>query len=705
MRVQQGIWCASRGAIFLAVTVLIGIAEGVSLAQEGAEAGQNAPPTTSQPRNVNDILNLDIEQLGKVDVRAPQMNIEVTSVTKQESTVGHSAAAIYVITSEMIHRSEANNIPDLLRMVPGLEVAQIDAHTWAITSRGFNNRYGDKLLVLIDGRTVYSPITSGVYWDVQDVLLEDIERIEVIRGPGSTVWGSNAVNGVINIITKRAKDTQGALVTYGGGAGQDNALGGFHYGSTVGEDLHYRIYGKHKEEAPGFNPTGPADDDWRQGRAGFRADWEPDRDKSNLMTVQGDCYVGRNGVSGAAALPNDPWQTALLEDESVSGNNVLARWTHKYSDESDWSIQTYFDQAQRGFSSYKQNVNTFDVEFQHRFPLEMARHHEIIWGADHRQIHDEEACDDFSVNFTPAQRSTSLFSMFVQDEIELVDDRLFFTVGSKFEHNDYSGFEFQPSGRILYTPDKKHSFWGAISRAVRTPSRGDQDVYYTFLPESLPPETGFDRYFPRMQGNPNARSENLVAYEIGYRAQPVEQFAYDITLFYNAYESLVSLVPGGEYVDDYGNLIVPFDMRNTARGQTYGVELSGEQKVSEHWRLSASYSYLHMQLHAAEGGEPNMSPGASPCNQVKASSSWDLGDHWQFDMSWRYVDALLSLEVPSYITMDLRLAYQPNKHLEFAVIGRNLLDDHHLEFREVPPIYFYGTEVQRSVYGKVTYRY
>lgn len=532
------------------------------------------------------------------------------------------------------------------------------------------------------------------------MLLEDIERIEVIRGPGGTLWGANAVNGVINIITKKAKDTQGALVTYGGG-NHDRALGGVRCGGAIGENLHYRIYGKHFERAAGFSPNGSAHDDWRQGRVGFRADWEPDRDKSNLLTVQGDHYVGRDGVFGDAAMPVPPYQSILLENEEVTGGNILARWTHTYNEDSDWSLQTYFDCAQRALTVSKQNINTFDVEFQHRFPV--AQRHKVIWGTRYRQIHDDYASDGFSTGFDPPQRTTSLFSMFVQDQITLVEDRLFFTVGSKFEHNDYSGFEYQPSGRVLYTPDKKHSAWAAISRAVRTPSRAEQDGFFTFPPEPLP----FDpfRYFARITGNPNYESDNLMAYEIGYRAQPQEQFAYDIALFYNVYENLGGLQPKEPFFDPYGNLIVPLGFVKGSRGQSYGMEVVGKWAPSDRWRLSASYSFLHMKLLSDPGVEPFITAGASPRNQVRFGSSWDLGRNWQFDMAVRYVDNLPSLEVPSYITMDLRLAWQPNKNLELAVIGRNLLDNHHLEFTELPRVYFYGTEVERSVFGKATWRY
>jgi iron complex outermembrane receptor protein len=646
-------------------------------------------------------LNSDIEQLGKINVTTPAMNVEVTSVRKQESTVGRSPAAVYVITQEMIHRSACNNIPDLLRLVPGMEVARVDAHTWAISLRGLTDRYSNMLLVLVDGRSVYSPLVGTVYWDVQDMLLEDIDRIEVIRGPGGTLWGDNAFNGVVNIITKKAKDTQGSLVTYGGGT-ENLGLGGARYGGTFGEDLHYRIYGKQFENAAGFSPTGPGYDDWRQGRAGFRADWEPDRAKADLMTVQGDYYVGAEGMAQQVPLPISPYSETYIGDQLPTGSNLLARWTHTFDEKADWSLQTYYDRIQSAWAFQKYSTTTFDVEFQNRFPL--ADRHAIIWGSDYRQVRNEMQVDGFYTGFIPPQRTTGLFSMFVQDEIEIVEDRFYFTVGTKLERNDFSGFEYQPSGRVLYTPDQKHSFWAAISRAVRTPSYFEQNGYLT-NPPTQNPEPPPDQYFQRIQGNTNFISEDLIAYEIGYRAQPQKEFSYDIAIFYNAYENLQAFQMGYPY-EDQGNAVLPLYVVNAMRGQTYGAEISGTWAVSERWRLSGSYSNLQIQLYPSADAmaESVARAGYSPHNQVRLMSSWDIGEHWKFDMIGRYVDNLQTMMVPEYITMDLQLAWAPNKHLEFAAIGRNLLDNHHYEFNSV--FYPYNvTEIERSVFGKVTWRF
>jgi len=684
-------------------------------------ADKPAADTPATPQGGNKkILDMDIDQLSKVNVTEKpnavgpmSMNTEVTSVNKQESTVGHSPAAVFVITQDMIRRSGYNTIPDLLRLVPGLEVARIDAHTWAITSRGFNGRFANKLLVLIDGRTVYTPMFSGVQWDVQDLLLEDVDRIEVIRGPGSTLWGANAVNGVVNIITKKAKDTQGALVTYGGGS-EDLALGGVRYGGHNDEGVSWRVYGKQFERTGGVatDPLG-AFDSWRMGRGGFRMDWEPDPHQGNNLTIQGDFYGGNEGFSALEPIPVRPFSTVPVDDEGVTGENVLARWTHIIDDESDWSLQSYFDRAYRTEPGWMENIYTFDTEFQHRFPL--GQRHHVIWGMDYRQVHGAAVGTPYFLDFLPRESTTNLLSGFVQDEITLVEDRLAFVVGTKLEHNDFTGFEYQPTGRLLYTPDKQHTVWGAISRAVRTPALFDDDGSMTRPRAPLYPDNPFSPYyFARLLGSGSFQSEDLMAYEVGYRAQPHERFAWDIALFYNVYENLESWQRGQFYIDAFGNIIVPYTRGNGTRGETYGLELTGQLTVRQGWRLSAWYSFCQMQLHTLPGVSYGVEylEGDSPRNQARLISSWDLPRCWQFDLTLRYVDELEMVklptytitQIPNYITMDARLAWVPNRNFEIAVVGQNLLSEQHAEYG-VGQFSYRVTDVQRSVFAKATWRY
>ena len=696
-------WRKGRNGVGVLLLALLmsGLTRGPVLADQGADPQGAAPPAQGPARDPNDILNLDLDQLSKVDVRASAMNVEVTSVNRQESTVGRSAAAVFVITQEMIRQSACNNVPDLLRLVPGVEVARMDDHSYAITCRGFNGQFANKLLVLVDGRTVYTPIFAGVYWDTQDIPLDDIDRIEVIRGPGATVWGANAVNGVINIITKKAKDSQGAMATYGGGTEYLNR-GGARVGGQIGEDFHWRISGQQFEQASAYNPQ-DLHDGWRQGRAGFRSDWEPDRDKSNQLTVEGDYYQGFEHSTWLLSQPLPPYVHPFA-NENFSGGDLLARWSHTFDDRADWKLQSSYDEQQwLCYPDLMQTVRTYDTEFQDRLPV--GERHEFIWGADYRQVNQDLGYTQFAIGDYQPHRTTQLFSMFAQDEISLVDDRLSFTAGSKFERNEYSGFEFEPSGRLLFTPDKKHTFWGAISRAVRIPSEIEADGFLTSLPILTP---GSPYRFMRVEGNPNLQAENLMAYELGYRAQPNERFSYDTALFYNVYENLIVGVPQGSFIDPYNNPTLLLGCTNMAHAQSYGAELSAQYKMSERWRLSGSYSYLHMDITAP----PHFVMAAGnddPPNQIRLMSSWDFTSHWRFDAVLRYVDQLPFpaplVNVQKYITMDLQLTWQPSKHLEVAVTGRNLFDNHHYEFSSNPIVPSGVTEVERTVFAKATWRY
>jgi len=689
------------GADFHVLVIAILLIPGTVLAQSAGSplAGDSAGQASEQQTNGEGkkLADLDIEQLAKTPVVVPSMDIPVTSVTKEESTVGHSPAAIFVITPEMIRRSGATCIPEALRMVPGIEVAHIDSNKWAITCRGFNSRYANKLLVLIDGRTVYTPIFSGVYWDTQDVLMEDIERIEVIRGPGGTLWGANAVNGVINVITKKAKDTQGAFLSVGGGT-EEKFNSAFRYGGKIGDDGYYRIYGKQFDRGTFYSPDGDPQDAWRQGRFGFRSDLNLDREKSNTLTVQGDHYTGASGFKDDLVTTLPPYVQPIEGKEQVAGENVLARLRHVYDEDSDWALQMYYDQYSRTGYVVLQEVRTFDVDFQYRFPL--SDRQKITCGAGFRGVHDNlPSIDDFAAQFVPPERTYNLTSQFIQDEITLVEDRLGLTLGVKTEQNDFTGFEVQPTVRLLWTPDRRHSAWGAISRAVRTPSRADDDLVATLYPV----EPGV---FPRYEQSRNVLSEELIAYEIGYRAQSTERFSWDIAGFYNVYHNLMNSMWNGEFIpEDYPpppHTILPLITLNQASAETYGVELAVNWSISQRWRLFAQYTLLQIQIYDPE----ETTPITDPNNQIYLRSSWDLSRDLEFDMIVRYVDSISEIGVPSYITMDLRLGWRPRKHLELAVVGQNLLENQHQEFNSIAEDFFTPvTYVPRGVYGTIAYQY
>ncbi len=462
------------------------------------------------PAEVNRLLDLSLEEL---------MELKVTSLAKKPVSLARSPAALTVITAEEIRRSGLTTIPEVLRLVPGIDVAQIDANKWAISSRGFNGRFANKLLVLIDGRTVYSPVFTGVYWDVQDMLLEDIERIEVIRGPGGTLWGANAVNGIVNIITKHAKDTQGGLAQAGAGD-QERGLGALRYGGKMGEDVHYRFSGKYFSRDDFVTAReDDAHDQWHMVRGTFRLDW--DTSERDELMLQGAIYDGEADETGILTSLTPPSVLSATDTTELSGGHALLRFTHRQSDASEWVVQAYFDRAERFDDALGPiDVDTYDLDFQHRFPT--GEHHELTWGLGYRRVEDDLP-DAFTVSFDPLSRGVDLWSAFVQDEIILMED-LRLTLGSKFEHNDYSGFEFQPSARALWEVRPQHILWGAVSRAVRTPSRAESDfrVNVAASPGPVSP------VLVSILGNPDVEAEELFAYELGYRGWLTSQMYIDL---------------------------------------------------------------------------------------------------------------------------------------------------------------------------------
>ncbi len=693
--------------IFLLTLNLAGSIHGQTSGGSGQSgAGSNASTGDANSGGVDagsldkllDLAEKDVGQLSQVKVGghtgSPSLDMPVTSVAHQASTVGKSPAAVFVITNEMIRRSGAQNIPDALRMVPGIQVAQISSDEWAVSARGFNSQYSNKLLVQIDGRTVYDLFFGGVIWDVQDLILEDVERIEVIRGPGATIWGANAVNGVINIITKKAQDTQGLLIQGGAGTherGYTNARAG----GKIGQDLYYRVYGRCFDRGPSYAPDGnTAPDEWRQGRSGFRMDY--DAGQSDAMTLQGDYYDGKTVTLTPNQVPIPPDYSVSSNAGHVTGENILYRWKHTLDEDTDWTFQTYYDRTQRHYfyPTYALDRDLFDLDFQHRFPL--GNRNEIIWGCGYRFTQDSFQPDGFFINVDPPTRFDNYFSYFLQDQITLVEDRWYLTGGSKFEHNPYTIFEFQPTVRLLWTPTERHSIWGAVSRAVHTPTRQTDNANVT-----LPPIYPGVPVFPVALGNRDLQSEELLAYELGVRVQATERFSWDLAMFYNQYDKIFSFSPPDQqlpYIFQY--------YENGMSGETYGAELAMNYTVNEQWRLQCAYTYIRLFLHTEPGQSNYVNPGETPINQLYLQSSWDLGNHWQFDLIGRYVDTVipsLAPQIPSYITFDTRLAWHKNKNLEVAVVGRNLARGYYSEFAPTSSSVEY--KVGPEVYGQITWRY
>ena len=629
-----------------------------------------------------DLTTLSLEELS---------NLEVTSVSKSPQKYLQSPAAIAVITQDDIRRSGVTSIPEALRLAPGIDVQRINSNQWAVGIRGFGDRLSRSVLVLIDGRAVYSPLFAGTYWEVQDYPLEDIDRIEVIRGPGGTLWGANAFNGVINIITKNAKETQGAMVSGGGGT-EEKRFGTARFGGKSGDNLFYRFYGKYFDRDSSFHSNDDNFDAWQMGQGGFRADWNATPRDS--LTLQGDLYKGQTGEELTIATYSAPYQETLRQNADVFGANVLGRWKRDLTDDSDLALQWYYDRTDRTDLNFTEHRDIFDLDFQHRFGW-VARQ-EITWGADYR-LTANRITSIPTIVFDPADRTDHLATMLLQDKIDLVENRLALTVGSKIEHNDFSGWEEEPSGRLAWTPTSKQTLWTAISRAVATPSQVDQDLTAT-----LPVLRGVP-IFVRQVGNKNFQSENVLAYEWGYRIQPAEPVLVDAAGFYNRYHHLLSGEVGTSFLEFTPSLhsVLPVVLGNKFEGETHGWELAVTWSLTKAWRLRADYSLLLMHLHvepdsADTTGRAEDTAGSSPRHQASLGSSMDLPGHFELDPTVRYTDVLSALGIPPYWEMELRVAWHATRRLELALVGENLFQAHHPEFDR-------AQEIQRGFYGKATW--
>lgn len=621
-----------------------------------ANAAQSSQDLRREP---DELKRLSVEEL---------LDVEVTSVSRRPERLSQAASAIQVISRDEIRRSGATSLPEALRLASNLQVAQVNSSQWAISARGFNNVLANKLLVMIDGRTVYTPLYAGVFWDVQDTLLEDIDRIEVVSGPGGALWGANAVNGVINVTTRNAQQTQGLFLQADAGT-ELGTLGGIRYGGALTPNLHYRVYGKALERDDTALTNGTdAGDDWKLRQGGFRLDWDSD---GTVLTLQSDVYDGE---------PNPDANVPV----SASGGNLLGRWRHVISDASDFQLQMYYDRTRRDFNNgFAENLATFDIDWQHRFAL--GSHQELIWGLNARRM-DHEVNNLSLFAFLPAHEVLNRYGLFVQDEISLIPQRVRLTLGTKLERTHYTGYEHQPSGRLAWTPTNAQTLWAAISRAARTPARIDRDFYLNLTP-SIPFIAGDD-----------FQSEKVLAYELGWRLQPDASASISLSAFFNRYDDLRSAEPGGP---PFG---LPITFANGVEGDTYGLELAAAYQVLEGWRLKGGYTFLKKHL-AMKPGSRDMNQASvesnDPENQLVIQSLVNLPQGIELDGVVRYVDALADPQVPSYVSVDLRLALRVTDQLEVSVVGQNLLDARHPEFVPSNPS---AREIERSVYGRVTWR-
>ncbi|HEY7120877.1 MAG TPA: TonB-dependent receptor, partial [Tepidisphaeraceae bacterium] len=631
------------------------------------------------------------------------MNVEITSVARQKQKASAAPAAVTVINQDDIRRSGLSSIPELLRLAPGLDVAQVNANTWAISSRGFNDIFANKLLVLMDGRTVYTPAFSGVYWDSVDYVLQDLERIEVVRGPGATLWGANAVNGVVNVLSKSARDTQGWL-TDTRYANQEQT-GAIRYGGAIDDRTWYRVYGKYRNvDDFDFADGDDAHDGWEALRGGFRIDrYASDRD---TLTFQGDAFTERTGMTAVQSVFTPPTFSRSIDDtNNQGGGNLLARWTHVISSTSDFSVQLYYDNVRREdfYGNYK--LDTFDADFQHRFALTPRQ--QLIWGAGFRFQADRFTGKNGLV-VTPDSRDAYLVSAFVQDDLTLVKDRLHLFLGSKFEQNSYTGFEWQPSARLLWTPNDRNSIWGSVSRAVRTPSRVDEDARIPLF-RAIDPNSGLPVELD-ITGNNQLYSEQLMAYELGYRTQLTRAVSLDAAVFFNHYDNLTSLATGAPTLVTSGAtplVLTDATWTNKRRADAYGIELAANWNVTDNWRLMAAYTWLNLLVHSSSSDNSPVPETATednvPHNQVQLRSYLDITRNLEFNAAAYYVENLSGPDIQSYVRVDLGLTWRAKKDVELTLGVQNLFDDRHPEFGGQFGVE--STEVPRTIYGQLVVKF
>jgi iron complex outermembrane recepter protein len=640
-----------------------------------------------------DLANTSLEDL---------MNVEVTTVSKKEQALSRTAAAVFVITQEDIERSGATSIPDVLRIVPGLNVAQINASTWAISARGLNGQFSNELLVLIDGRNVYTPSFGGVFWDTVDLPLENIERIEVIRGPGAAVWGENAVNGVVNIIRKKAGDTKGGLLSMGGG-NTDVDFATLQYGSSITKRFDYRVHAKYfdNHDMRGIE-GGDAGDGWHMLRGGFRTDSVlSDRDS---LVIEGDIYTGREG-DPTYSLPSilSPGLVPVQNFINVSGGYLESIWRHTSSSRSDFTLTGTYDAYERG-DLLNDHRRTEGADFRQHY--ELSDRHELVWGATYRHTSGESDSGTW-VSLTPPNQTENIFSVFVQDEIVVVHDRLYVTLGSKFENNTYSGFAAMPTARALYQLNRRQSAWAAVSRAVRSPAETDVSLRTSVGATTLPDGTiaAISSF-----GNPHIKDEGLVAYEAGYRTMITPRLSLDLAAYYNDYDNQISDEPESPFIETTPqptHLVLPTIDKNLSYGETHGAEAWLKWKANDRWTIDWSYNFERIHMHRAAGSQdfstgPD-SEGSTPRQQARVQSAVDLTPRLSWNLAAGFMDRLEAQNVPSYTRLDTGLIWRIRHNIRLGVYGQNLLRDRHLEYFDPAGSSTRATLIRRSGYAKLTW--
>lgn len=644
------------------------------------------------------------------------LGLQVTSVGRKAQQVANAPAAVYVITQEDIRRSGAANVQDVLRIVPGLVVARINGITWGISARGGTRQFANKMQVMIDGRPVYNRLFSGVFWDTQDLMLEDIDRIEVIRGVGAIMWGSNAVNGVIHIITKSARDTQGSLMTLGTGV-EEQAFSSFRYGGKVGDKLQFRIWGKQNYRQ--FYPSGTSlirrnpvstdgapqdvieqsveDQSGIAFRAGFRLDWQ--RNNQEQMQASGMIYANDTHIAGWYFGANST-PTKLRIDENSPGGNFQLRWIRTGSSGSETAVQFWADRSIRDSQLYRIRLDTADVELQHR--RQLSENHELHLASGIRFTTDNLVGRQ-AFRFGESSRTDPLSNVTLRDEWQWLNRRLIFSAGIRFEHNAYTGFEWQPASKLLFAPNKSHSIWGGWSRAVRTPSRSEHDSSSVGIGQSqfqgIP-------VLLEYQGNRAFRSEVVREWSLGYRYQRRQHWSIDLSAFHNRFDRLASLELGRLNVHTSPELRLSQSLftANGREGSWRGFELAGSASLTSFWKLHGSYSFLsHYWRALPTSTDPQRSSSRDdPRHQLKLRSLWNISQKWQFDVSTYSIDAIPAVAVPAYVRVDTRLGWRPNRNHDVSFVIQNALNERTIEFQS--ELFGYAVPSRRTAILRWTVR-
>lgn len=654
--------------------------------------GAISVPAIATPYNVmaddgagiNEIDKLSLKSLGNI----------VTSVSRKPEDSFRAAAAIYVITNDDIKASGATHIAEVLRGVPGLDVAQVTSSEWAISSRGFNGVFANKLLVQVDGRTIYTPLFAGVYWDIQNIPLEDIERIEIIRGPGATQWGANAVNGIINIITKSAADTQGTYISTLVG-NQARSVTDVRYGGKIGENTYYRTYAEFSDRSSTIaSDNSNGQNSWRTGKTGFRSDWNVSG--SRKITLQGDAYSSaENFYHISPSFTSITGADSFKDKLSSRGANIIGKWEEKHNADFQSTFQTYMDFQHIDYASLNQDIYTFDFDYQTAWKA--SDRHDIMWGADTRFIGIDMTGARDIVVANDIKRETVL-SAFLQDTYAISPQELYFTLGSKLEHNSFTGIEVEPSARLAWYPDNKQTVWTAISRAVRTPSIVESG--FVFNSQTIAPGV-----IAQQQFNTDLKSEDLIAYEVGHRIKPTQKLSFDSTAFINDYRKLTTFEPLPLVDAGGGNFYQPLQLNTLGAGHAYGFEESASWDATDIWNLKANYSYINLILDNGISQDITFKgqKGDIPHHQFMLRSELYLPQDVRFINAGYYVSKLPNQGVSSYFRFDTQVIWKATKNIELSLVGQNLLDNRHSEFGA--SLNETQNQMPRAVYGRISFRY